>query len=120
MQAIDLIKKELHERLDYYYSQNKIVEAKRLEQHNNFDIEMMRETGTRKGIGNYSRYLYGMEAGDPHTTLFQYLPKDVILFVDESHVTVPQVGAIYNSNQAYKEKLIDYGFRLPSAFYNCH
>lgn len=118
LQAVDLIKKELNERLDYYYSQNKIVEAKRLEQRTNFDIEMMRATGTCKSIENYSRYLYGMEAGDPPPTLFQYLPKDVILFVDESHVTVPQIGAMHSGNQARKEKLINYGFRLPSAFDN--
>jgi excinuclease ABC subunit B len=118
LQAVDLIKKELNERLDYYYSQNKIVEAKRLEQRTNFDIEMMRTTGTCKSIENYSRYLYGMEAGDPPPTLFQYLPKDVILFVDESHVTVPQVGAMHSGNQVRKEKLINYGFRLPSAFDN--
>jgi excinuclease ABC subunit B len=118
LQAVQLIKKELHERLDYYYSQNKIVEAKRLEQRTNFDIEMMLATGTCKGIENYSRYLYGMEAGDAPPTLFEYLPKDVILFVDESHVTVPQIGAMYSGNEARKEKLVDYGFRLPSAFDN--
>ncbi|WP_341808144.1 excinuclease ABC subunit UvrB [Wolbachia endosymbiont (group E) of Neria commutata] len=118
LQAVDLIKKELNERLDYYYSQNKIVEAKRLEQRTNFDIEMMQATGTCKSIENYSRYLYGMGAGDPPPTLFQYLPKDVILFVDESHVTVPQIGAMHSGNQARKEKLINYGFRLPSAFDN--
>ncbi|APR98383.1 excinuclease ABC subunit UvrB [Wolbachia endosymbiont of Folsomia candida] len=118
LQAVDLIKKELNERLDYYYSDGKIVEAKRLEQRTNFDIEMMRATGTCKSIENYSRYLYGMEAGDPPPTLFEYLPKDVILFVDESHVTVPQVGAMHSGNQVRKEKLINYGFRLPSAFDN--
>lgn len=118
LQAIKFIKKELNERLDYYYSQNKIVEAKRLEQRTNFDIEMIQTTGTCKSIENYSRYLYGMEAGDPPPTLFEYLPKDVILFVDESHVTVPQVGAMHSGNQVRKEKLINYGFRLPSAFDN--
>ncbi|WP_353272495.1 excinuclease ABC subunit UvrB [Wolbachia endosymbiont (group A) of Urophora cardui] len=118
LQTVELIKKELHECLDYYYLQNKIVEAKRLEQRTNFDIEMMRTTGICKGIENYSRYLYGMEAGDPPPTLFEYLPKDVILFVDESHVTVPQIGAMYSGNEARKKKLIDYGFRLPSAFDN--
>ncbi|MDR0288690.1 MAG: excinuclease ABC subunit UvrB [Rickettsiales bacterium] len=118
LQAVQLIKKELHERLDYYYSQNKIVEAKRLEQRTNFDIEMMIATGVCKGIENYSRYLYGMEAGDAPPTLFEYLPKDVILFVDESHVTVPQIGAMYSGNEARKKKLVDHGFRLPSAFDN--
>ncbi|MGL9733137.1 MAG: excinuclease ABC subunit UvrB [Wolbachia sp.] len=118
LQAVQLIKKELHERLDYYYSRNKIVEAKRLEQRTNFDIEMLITTGMCKGIENYSRYLYGIEAGDLPPTLFEYLPKDVILFVDESHVTVPQIGAMYNGNEARKKKLVDYGFRLPSAFDN--
>lgn len=118
LRAVQLIKKELHERLDYYYSQNKIVEAKCLEQRTNFDIEMMIATGVCKGIENYSRYLYGMEARDAPPTLFEYLPKDVILFVDESHVTVPQIGAMYSGNEARKEKLVNHGFRLPSAFDN--
>ncbi len=118
LQSIQLIKKELHERLDYYYSQNKFVEAKRLEQRTNFDIEMMVTTGTCKGIENYSRYLYEMEAGYPPPTLFEYLPEGVILFVDESHVTIPQIGAMYSGNEARKKKLVDYGFRLPSAFDN--
>ncbi|QOD38605.1 excinuclease ABC subunit UvrB [Candidatus Wolbachia massiliensis] len=118
LQTVQLIKKELHERLDYYYSQKKNLEAQRLEQRTNFDIEMMIATGTCKSIENYSRYLYGMEAGDAPPTLFEYLPKDVILFVDESHVTVPQIGAMYSGNEARKKKLIDYGFRLPSAFDN--
>ncbi|CAD7002217.1 unnamed protein product [Ceratitis capitata] len=101
LQSIQLIKKELHERLDYYYSQNKFVEAKRLEQRTNFDIEMMVTTGTCKGIENYSRYLYEMEAGYPPPTLFEYLPEGVILFVDESHVTIPQIGAMYSGNEAH-------------------
>ncbi len=118
LRAVQPIREELNERLDYYYSQNKIVEAQRLEQRTNFDIEMMVATGTCKGIENYSRYLYGMEAGDAPPTLFEYLPEDVILFVDESHVTVPQIGAMYNGNESRKKKLIDHGFRLPSAFDN--
>ncbi|WFW29770.1 MAG: excinuclease ABC subunit UvrB [Wolbachia endosymbiont of Menacanthus eurysternus] len=118
LQAIHLIKKELHERLNYYYSYNKIIEARRLEQRTNFDIEMMLATGVCKGIENYSRYLYGMEAGDAPPTLFEYLPKDTILFVDESHVTVPQISAMYSGNEARKKKLVDHGFRLPSAFDN--
>ncbi|OWZ25195.1 excinuclease ABC subunit B [Wolbachia endosymbiont of Wuchereria bancrofti] len=118
LRAIQPIREELNERLDYYYSQNKIVEARRLEQRTNFDIEMMVATGTCKGIENYSRYLYGMEAGDAPPTLFEYLPEDVILFVDESHVTVPQIGAMYSGNESRKKKLIGHGFRLPSAFDN--
>ncbi len=103
LRAIQPIREELNERLDYYYSQNKIVEARRLEQRTNFDIEMMVATGTCKGIENYSRYLYGMEAGDAPPTLFEYLPEDVILFVDESHVTVPQIGAMYSGNESRKK-----------------
>ncbi|MCV3769199.1 MAG: excinuclease ABC subunit UvrB [Wolbachia pipientis] len=118
LEAVPLIKKELHERLSYYYSQNKFVEAKRLEQRTNFDIEMMVTTGTCKGIENYSRYLCGTKAGYPPPTLFEYLPKDVILFVDESHVTIPQISAMYSANKARKKKLVDYGFRLPSTFDN--
>ncbi|MDR0630751.1 MAG: hypothetical protein LBF70_01830 [Holosporales bacterium] len=118
LQAVQLIKKELNERLDYYYSQNKIVETKRLEQRTNFDIEMILTAGVCKCIENYSRYLYGMEAGDAPPTLFEYLPKDVILFVDESHVAVPQTGAMCSGNEARKEKLVNHGFRLPSAFDN--
>ncbi|NUY39428.1 excinuclease ABC subunit UvrB [Wolbachia endosymbiont of Litomosoides brasiliensis] len=118
LRAVQLIREELNERLNYYYSQNKIVEAQRLEQRTSFDIEMMVATGTCKGIENYSRYLYGMKAGEAPPTLFEYLPENVILFVDESHVTVPQIGAMYSGNESRKKKLIDHGFRLPSAFDN--
>lgn len=118
LQAIDLIKEEMNERVEYYYSQNKIVEAKRLEQRTNFDIEMIREAGSCKGIENYSRYLSGKKAGEPPPTLFEYLPQNVILFIDESHVTVPQISAMYNGDRARKSNLVDYGFRLPSALDN--
>ncbi|WP_339045701.1 excinuclease ABC subunit UvrB [Candidatus Mesenet endosymbiont of Agriotes lineatus] len=118
LQAIDLIKKEMNERVECYYAQNKIVEAKRLEQRTNFDIEMIREAGSCKGIENYSRYLSGKKAGEPPPTLFEYLPQNAILFIDESHVTIPQIGAMYSGDRARKSNLVDYGFRLPSALDN--
>ncbi|QKX03044.1 excinuclease ABC subunit UvrB [Wolbachia endosymbiont of Litomosoides sigmodontis] len=116
--TVQLIREELNERLNYYYSQNKIAEAQRLEQRTSFDIEMMIATGTCKGIENYTRYLCETKAGEAPPTLFEYLPENVILFVDESHVTVPQISAMYSSNESRKKKLIDHGFRLPSAFDN--
>ncbi|WP_339048584.1 excinuclease ABC subunit UvrB [Candidatus Mesenet endosymbiont of Phosphuga atrata] len=118
LQAIDLIKKEMNECVECYYAQNKIVEAKRLEQRTNFDIEMIREAGSCKGIENYSRYLSGKKAGEPPPTLFEYLPQNAILFIDESHVTVPQIGAMYSGDRARKSNLVDHGFRLPSALDN--
>lgn len=118
LQAIELIKEELEEQLRYLYSNHKIVEAKQLEQRTNFDLEMMRETGSCKGIENYSRYLSGRQSGDPPPTLFEYLPKDAILFVDESHVSIPQIGAMYNGDRSRKSNLILYGFRMPSALDN--
>ncbi|MBV0899522.1 MAG: excinuclease ABC subunit UvrB [Wolbachia endosymbiont of Fragariocoptes setiger] len=118
LQAIDLIKEELHEHLKYLRSNNKIVEAERLAKRTNFDLEMIRETGTCKGIENYSRYLSGKQVGEPPPTLFQYLPKDAILFVDESHVTIPQLGAMYGGDRSRKSNLVHYGFRLPSALDN--
>lgn len=118
LQAIELIKEELEEQLRYLYSNHKIVEAKQLEQRTNFDLEMMRETGSCKGIENYSRYLSGRQAGDPPPTLFEYLPKDAILFVDESHVSIPQIGAMYSGDRSRKSNLILYGFRMPSALDN--
>lgn len=118
LQAIELIKEELEEQLRYLYSNHKIVEAKQLEQRTNFDLEMMRETGSCKGIENYSRYLSGRQSGDPPPTLFEYLPKDAILFVDESHVSIPQIGAMYSGDRSRKSNLILYGFRMPSALDN--
>ncbi|HCE59470.1 MAG TPA: excinuclease ABC subunit B, partial [Wolbachia sp.] len=118
LQAIELIKEELEEQLRYLYSNHKIVEAKQLEQRTNFDLEMMRETGSCKGIENYSRYLSSRQAGDPPPTLFEYLPKDAILFVDESHVSIPQIGAMYSGDRSRKSNLILYGFRMPSALDN--
>lgn len=116
--AIKNIKQELKQRLDYLYSNNKLLEAQRLQQRAEFDIEMMVETGMCKGIENYSRYLSGRKAGDPPPTLFEYLPKDSLLFIDESHITVPQIGGMYNGDRARKSTLVEYGFRLPSALDN--
>ena len=116
--AIIQIKDELKHRLDILYKANKLVEAQRLEQRTTFDLEMLMETGTCKGIENYSRFLTGMAPGEPPPTLFQYLPKNALLFIDESHVTVPQIGGMYNGDQARKSTLVEYGFRLPSCMDN--
>lgn len=116
--AINEISIELQQRLIELKSQDKILESARLAQRTNYDIEMLQSMGTCKGIENYSRYLTGRGAGMPPPTLFEYLPNDALLFVDESHVTVPQVRAMYNGDQARKSSLVDYGFRLPSALDN--
>ncbi|MFO0389666.1 MAG: excinuclease ABC subunit UvrB [Alphaproteobacteria bacterium] len=116
--AIRQIKEELKARLAVLYEQNKLVEAQRLEQRTTYDLEMLVETGMCKGIENYSRYLSGTEAGQPPPTLFQYLPKNALLFIDESHVTVPQIGGMFNGDRARKTTLVEYGFRLPSALDN--
>ncbi len=116
--AIGSIKEELKERLKELNDENKLVEAQRLEQRTNYDIEMLRETGFCNGIENYSRHMSGREAGSPPFTLMDYLPKDFLLFVDESHVTLPQVRAMFAGDRARKESLVKYGFRLPSAFDN--
>jgi len=116
--SIREIKAELKDRLAQLYAQNKLVEAQRLEQRTNYDLEMLVETGMCKGIENYSRYLAGTKPGEPPPTLFQYLPEDALLFIDESHVTVPQIGGMYNGDKARKTTLVEYGFRLPSALDN--
>ncbi len=116
--AIEGIRQELRERLAFLHAENKLVEAQRLEQRTNYDIEMMRETGFCNGIENYSRHISGRAAGTPPFTLIDYLPKDFLLFVDESHVTIPQVRAMYAGDRSRKENLVNYGFRLPSAFDN--
>jgi len=116
--ALDFIKEELHERLQQLYAANKLVEAQRLEQRTRFDIEMIMELGYCSGIENYSRYLSGREAGEPPPTLFDYLPDNALLFIDESHVMVPQVGAMYKGDRSRKATLVEYGFRLPSALDN--
>ncbi len=118
LDAIDQIKDELRERLEHLYATNKLVEAQRLEQRTRFDIEMIMELGYCSGIENYSRYLSGRNAGDPPPTLFDYLPNDALLVIDESHVTIPQLGAMYKGDRSRKETLVNYGFRLPSALDN--
>ncbi len=116
--AIDHIKVELRERLEQLHSVNKLVEAQRLEQRTQFDIEMMMELGYCSGIENYSRYLSGRGPGEPPPTLFDYLPAGALLIVDESHVTIPQLGGMYRGDRSRKETLVEYGFRLPSALDN--
>jgi excinuclease ABC subunit B len=118
LHAIDTIKAELKDRLDYLYKANKLVEAQRLEQRTRFDVEMMAEVGYCNGIENYSRHLTGRAPGEPPPTLFDYLPPDALLVVDESHVTVPQIGAMYKGDRSRKETLVEFGFRLPSALDN--
>ena len=116
--AVEHIKVELKERLEELRSHDKLVEAQRLEQRTLFDIEMINEMGYCSGIENYSRYLSGRNNGEPPPCLFDYLPPDAILFIDESHVTVPQLGAMYKGDRSRKENLVQYGFRLPSALDN--
>lgn len=118
LQTIDLAKEELRERLAEFTEQNKLLEAQRLQQRTSFDIEMMLELGYCSGIENYSRYLSGRNAGEPPPTLFDYLPPEALLIIDESHVTVPQIGGMYRGDRARKETLVNYGFRLPSALDN--
>ncbi len=118
LDAIDSIKIELNERLEYFREHNLLVEAQRLEQRTNYDLEMMQELGYCSGIENYSRYLSGRNAGDPPPTLFDYLPDDALVLIDESHVTIPQIGAMYRGDRSRKETLVQFGFRLPSALDN--
>ena len=118
LNCIGSIKEELKERLDYLRSINKLVEAQRLEERTNYDIEMMRELGYCEGVENYSRYLSGRNPGQSPPCLFDYLPKNAIVFIDESHVSVPQIGAMYKGDRSRKETLVEYGFRLPSAMDN--
>jgi excinuclease ABC subunit B len=116
--AVDKIREELKERLAQLNAANKLVEAQRLDQRTRFDLEMMLQVGYCSGIENYSRYLSGRQAGEPPPTLFDYLPPDALLVIDESHVTVPQLGAMYRGDRSRKETLVEYGFRLPSALDN--
>ncbi len=118
LEAIENIKEELRERLEYLRENNKLVEAQRLEQRTRFDLEMMQELGYCNGIENYSRYLSGRNPGEPPPTLFDYLPPEALLVIDESHVTIPQIGAMYKGDRSRKETLVEYGFRLPSALDN--
>jgi excinuclease ABC subunit B len=116
--AIEAIKDELRDRLDVLRNANKLVEAQRLEQRTRLDIEMLQEVGYCPGIENYSRFLSGRAPGEPPPTLVDYLPKDALLVIDESHVTIPQIGGMYRGDRARKETLVEYGFRLPSALDN--
>jgi len=117
-QAVDEIRDELRARLQELHAANKLVEAQRLQQRTLFDLEMMNEVGYCAGIENYSRYLSGRMAGEPPPCLFDYLPKDALLVIDESHQTIPQLGAMYKGDRSRKETLVEYGFRLPSALDN--
>jgi excinuclease ABC subunit B len=116
--AVENIRKELADQIKLFKSQDKQIEAQRIEQRTNFDIEMMLETGFVAGIENYSRQLDFRKPGDPPSTLLDYFPDDFLLFIDESHITLPQIGGMYNGDQARKKTLVDYGFRLPSAMDN--
>ncbi|MBT3918418.1 MAG: excinuclease ABC subunit B, partial [Nitrosomonadales bacterium] len=118
LRAIDRIKIELADRVKEYVSQGKLLEAQRIEQRTKFDLEMLNEIGFCKGIENYSRHLSGREAGEPAPTLLNYLPSNALMIIDESHVTVPQIGGMSKGDRARKNNLVDYGFRLPSAHDN--
>ena len=118
LEACEHIKVELKDRLDHLREHNKLLEAQRLEQRTLFDLEMIRELGYCTGIENYSRYLSGREPGEPPPCLFDYVPDNAILVIDESHVTVPQLGGMYKGDRSRKETLVEYGFRLPSALDN--
>ncbi|HMH66911.1 MAG TPA: excinuclease ABC subunit UvrB [Pinirhizobacter sp.] len=118
LNAIETIKDELKDRLEFLYRENKLVEAQRLEQRTRFDLEMMTEVGFCQGIENYSRHMTRRAPGEPPPTLFDYLPADALLVVDESHVTIPQLGAMYKGDRSRKETLVEFGFRLPSAMDN--
>ncbi len=118
LRAIGAIKLELRERIDYFVKLNKLVEAQRIEQRTRFDLEMLNEMGFCKGIENYSRHLSGRRAGEPPPTLIDYLPRDALMIIDESHVTIGQIGGMYKGDRSRKENLVDYGFRLPSALDN--
>jgi excinuclease ABC subunit B len=118
LRAIEAIKAELRERSDWFQKETKLVEAQRIEQRTRFDLEMMAEMGFCKGIENYSRHLSGRQPGEPPPTLIDYLPHDALMVLDESHVTIPQLGGMYRGDRARKENLVNYGFRLPSALDN--
>ncbi len=118
LNALEGIKTELRDRIDFFTTNNKLIEAQRIQQRTTFDLEMLNEIGFCKGIENYSRHLSGRKPGEPPPTLVDYLPKNALMIIDESHVTVPQVGGMYKGDRARKENLVDYGFRLPSAMDN--
>ena len=116
--AVDLIEEELEQRVKQLKDMDKLLEAQRIQQRTRYDIEMIRELGYCQGIENYSRYLSGRAPGEPPPTLFEYLPKNALILIDESHVTIPQIGGMYRSDRSRKETLVEYGFRLPSALDN--
>ena len=118
LSAVESIKLELTDRLKFFYDEGKLVEAQRLEQRTRFDLEMLAEVGHCKGIENYSRHLAGSQPGEPPATLTDYLPRDTLMFLDESHVMIGQLGGMYNGDRSRKQTLVDYGFRLPSALDN--
>ena len=116
--AIGEIREELRERLDFFDKEGRFLEKQRLEQRTMYDLEMLEQMGFCNGIENYSRHLSGRKPGEPPPTLIDYFPKDFLLIIDESHQTIPQVGAMYRGDRARKETLVEYGFRLPSALDN--
>ncbi len=118
LRAIETIKAELSQRIEFFHQHNKLVEVQRIEQRTRFDLEMLNELGFCKGIENYSRHLSGRNPGEPPPTLIDYLPPNSLLVIDESHVTIPQIGGMYKGDRSRKENLVDYGFRMPSALDN--
>src|SRR5438034_4308583 len=118
LRAVEAIKLELRSRIEFFQEAGRLVEAQRIEQRTRFDLEMLAELGFCKGIENYSRHLSGREAGEPPPTLIDYLPSRALMFIDESHVTIPQVGGMYRGDRARKENLVNSGFRLSSALDN--
>src|SRR5206468_658562 len=118
LRAIEAIKAELRERLDQFQAQGKLLELQRLQQRTHFDLEMLNELGFCKGIENYSRHLSGRAPGEPPPTLINYLPREALVVIDDSHVTTPQIGGMFNGDRARKTVLVEYGFRLPSALDN--
>ncbi len=118
LRAVEAIKLELRSRIEFFQKAGRLVEAQRIEQRTRFDLEMLAELGFCKGIENYSRHLSGRQAGEPPPTLIDYLPQDALMIIDESHVTIPQLGGMYRGDRSRKENLVEYGFRLPSALDN--
>lgn len=118
LESADLILEEMKQRVEYYRQSNRLIEAQRIEERTRFDVEMLKEMGYCNGIENYSRYLTGRKAGEPPPTLLEYFPKDSLFFIDESHVSIPQVGGMFKGDRSRKQTLVEYGFRLPSALDN--